>query len=207
MAVKYAIQAVRARWPMAMELRNRLDAVICVDRNNHSTKAFLESLLVYGGDGHIHLEDDVELCEDFEHRAQNAVLRFPNDVIHFFLGEIKNPVRHPRRCPAAAYNWGQCIYFPPGFGLSIMDWSLGEGRDAVDLYDCDKFTRKYLEATRRSWIRWFPSLVQHRVGESSIAAGRRRARQTPFFADRLRRDTSASWIRGRDNGFATDARR
>ena len=82
--MKYVVQCVRERLPWALELRDRLGAHLYLDMAQAPMRAFCSSLMMHGGEGHIHLEDDVELCSDFEERVEEAVSQYPNDVIKFF---------------------------------------------------------------------------------------------------------------------------
>jgi len=167
--MKYVVQTVPQRLDRALELRKKIKAVISLDLVGDPVKAFHESLFVFGGDGHVHLEDDVILCQSFNREIVRAVNQYPNDVINFFNHfevEPDSPQGHLGRKFMAT----MCVYFPSWFADEYTKWVNEYGYHWLEKYqsECDISVQGFLHRTKRIFYKWYPCLVQHDMSIPSI---------------------------------------
>ena len=183
---RFCIQAIYGRWGQAKKLAEQLDGVIYVDFCREPTKAFCGSLMTFGGKSHVHLEDDTNLCKGFKEHVRKAIHKHPDQVINFFNGMTKNPVREVAEKPGSTYLWAQCTYFPDWFASEFIEWCLDNDYhpDPKSRWSgLDESVAEFLKQTGRKYILWYPALVQHSIGVSAIDSRRPRRRVSVAFAD------------------------
>ena len=186
----FTIQAVWSRREAAEELRRSLVSAgsvsVYYDFARQPMRAFAGSLFVHGGGAHVHLEDDAQLCEGFGRRVEAAIALHPDDVINFFTGTAPDTKTLPESLPGGRFIWNQCVYFPAWFAREWLAWALQVNfhpQASMRWGGMDWSVQRFLAHERRRWWRWYPSLVQHAVGPSTLNGHREPDRRTAHFVD------------------------
>ena len=65
-------------------LKVAIPELLVVRNNENAMSAFVEALEMAGDDAVRHLEDDIELCNDFYNKVVKIINAHPDDVIQFF---------------------------------------------------------------------------------------------------------------------------
>ena len=175
--MRYVIQAVWSRRCNVEAVQEVLrDAVCYYDFAQQPTRAQAGALLMHQGGAHVHLEDDAQLCEGFQAKAEAAIAERPGDVIAFFPGADADPADAPTWNAGAEYVGSLCSYFPEWFAVEFFAWSIRvewHPEAAHRWSGLGQAVAAFLRDTDRGWWRWHPVLVQHRAGMSAIRPAER----------------------------------
>jgi hypothetical protein len=177
--VKYIVQKVPSR--SIEHLQKQIPGLVAVeDRERNPVGCFANNCIAAGGGAFVRLEDDVDLCAYFTAKVEDAVALYPAEIISFFtLRKISGLTRFPGR----EFCMFQCVYFPDGLAQMVDYYRQGTWpRRAKNPKDPDSFVADFLSlAVRRSYLIWYPNLVQHQVCVSEIDPKRSRFRQSKIF--------------------------
>ena len=189
--MRYIVQAIEARRDIVEGhiLPQVPEALVHYDRDTYPMRAFIQTLRMAEGEPHVHMEDDIILTRNFQSKVEAAIAQHPDQVINFFRFKMREPFTSTKLMAASRYNNNPCVYFPSEVSSAAIELeerlrreeSSGDRPLSIDLYsDLDGLIRKTLQARREKFVLWHPSLVQHRVGTSSIS-GRAQVRVSPTF--------------------------
>ncbi len=152
------------------------DYTLLVDTEHKPVKYFIEVLKTINNYDSILLEDDVILCKDFKNRIEEAVKKYPNQMINFFNA----PELYTKVLTNGNFCYMQCRYYPKG-SCDLLINELERFKDKPKVCPClniisNKHNLKILQ--------YRPCLVQHLDKDSLVgnSCGRRR---TPYFIDYL----------------------
>lgn len=177
--MKFVVQKMPSR-----SIDNILEQVPDVIISEHPevtpNEAFIKSLEHSGHEDHIHLEDDVLLCSQFRNKVVGAVNKFPGKMISFFT--LRKIVMLMPNMPGGNFCMAQCIYIPGWMSKQLCEYyPLWQEQNPNDRDGMDLFVADFLHSKRKSYVLWFPCLVQHKVGKSVIDPKRSSKRQTENF--------------------------
>ena len=89
---------------------------VCTDYNHDAMGNFLNSMN-WTDKPAVHLEDDIELCNDFYKKICEAVAQYPDHIINFFSLRKKDyEIQKPYFEAGAKFMMNQCFYIPAGVG-------------------------------------------------------------------------------------------
>ena len=191
--VPSVIQCVPKRLNSARQVQQRLGSKLYLDLSGDGRYALLESLMTFGGRGHLHLEDDIILAKNFEQLVPPIINKHQDQIIRFFPSCFNHfsyvSVGKPYIAPNDKFQYLQCVWFPDWFPSQFLDWADEVGYpppperryEKYGIYDL--WVRAFLRHTKRDFICWYPSLVQHQVGESAVDSSRDIIRQSKFFIE------------------------
>lgn len=182
----FSIQAVWTRRSNVDYLLERLpNATVYYDFARQPVPAFVGSLMTHYDQPHVHLEDDIYLCDNFEQRIDEAIERYPNDIIGFFPGMSRANLLYPRIYAPRQFLWNQCVYYPAWFPHKYIEWGTKNnwhGREGNRWDGTDYSVGMFLNTIPGGkWVRWWPPLVQHRHGKSMINPRRNPKRHNIHF--------------------------
>lgn len=154
-------------------------SVSCNDDLNATDayKAALSLGVSKSGNGFIFMEDDVELCADFESRIIKAIEDNPNRIINFTAFNIKEDGIYPNK--GKDFILTQCVYFPKNIAKILTE----EVVKTQKLHYYDRDSALVLNKYRINYLTYYPSLVQH-ISKTSICnpqLGGGLYRQNPSF--------------------------
>lgn len=140
-------------------------------------------------DGVVLLEDDVQLCKDFQSRCEELVASRPNEVISMFESACSRGELHSEYRAGSRYQWNQCNYFPKAVCDEIVKQENVDGfrawyktRYSVWNYPSDTYIGYVLGKMRLKYWMQVPFLVQHLDFKSTLGP-RPTNRQSRFFID------------------------
>jgi GR25 family glycosyltransferase involved in LPS biosynthesis len=125
------------------------------------------------------LEDDVELCSDFLNKVNNAIEKYPNDLINFFN---MTSATYTKKNSGMFFLWNQCLYIP----IDICKMITTKTEKFLNQYPIhrmnqDVLIKHCLAEEGLAYVQYYPSLVQHKTWESTIDKNRATTRQTDSF--------------------------
>ena len=186
--MRYIVQAVHSRESFVEEMRGWIPGlVVHYDENHDGTTAFIETLRMAKNEPHIHLEDDVIPCKGFLHWTRIVAATYTTRIVQLF--NYKQSAQKTRLVSPREFCWNQGLFIPRGYASAIADYMEAMGLDTWRNYDrpgaqnFDQGVASFLKARREQFVRFYPSLVQHRVAVSAVAPARSSKRQSPWFAD------------------------
>jgi len=178
--MKYIVQKVPSR-SVSHLLAQIPNLFVVEDRERDPVGCFAKNCAAAENDAFVRLEDDVDLCDSFIEKLEAAVAQYSDEIISFFtLRKITKVTRFRGR----EFCMFQCVYFPAGFADSMVAYyALGNWpRRAKNPKDPDSFVADFLTySVPRSYLIWYPNLVQHQVVVSEIDSKRSRFRQSKAF--------------------------
>lgn len=158
---------------------------LCVDYNHDAMGNFLNSMLMTDGPS-VHIEDDIELCDDFVEKIKDAVSQYPDTIINFFSLRRKDyELKKPYFERGGSFMMNQCFYVPAGFGKQIVDFYKKWERKSEHPTGYDILMADWMKSKRMKYIQWFPHLVNHKVCKSLINPKRSSKRIDEFFMKKL----------------------
>lgn len=140
-------------------------------------------------DGIVQLEDDVQLCKNFQKRCEDLIATRPNEVISMFESACSKKPLHSEYRNGRVFAWNQCNYYPK-FVCDVLKqeenvkefkewywkhyttWTFPE--DTYIAFTLNKMKLKY-------WME-VPFLVQHQAFPSALGP-RPCNRQSKYFID------------------------
>lgn len=178
----YVIQAVKERKPFVDEILKQIpDAVVYYDESGNAREAFVHICKdIVKGQPAVMLQDDIILTSDFRNKVENVINRYPDMLINFF--SLSKTLLKPHLKKGREFCMMQCVYFPEGFSLDIVEaYKTWDGKDkyiaAID------YLTGYAWGNNRQYMVWCPSLVQHREVKSAINPRRSSKRQSVTFVE------------------------
>ena len=141
---------------------------VCVDYNHDPMGNFLNSLTMTENPA-IHMEDDIELCNNFYDKVVAAVNQYPDTIINFFSLRKKDyELQRPYYETGSKYLMNQCFYLPAGYGPRIADYyNEWEGK-IENPTGLDSIIADWMKKNKMRYIQWFPHLVNHAETKSLI---------------------------------------
>lgn len=139
--------------------------------------------------GLVFLEDDVQLCKDFQNRCENLIKSRPNEVISMFESACSKRELHSEYRSGRVYQWNQCNYFPKfvcnelakeNNVLEFKEWYKKHYK--VWAYPSDTYIAYVLSKMKLKYWMQVPFLVQHLDFKSTLG-NRPTNRQSRFFID------------------------
>lgn len=148
--------------------------------------------LEHDSTGLVQLEDDVQLCKNFQNRCESLISRRSHEVISMFESACqKKGELHSEYRPGRVFAWNQCNYYPKEVCVELAKqenveefkewywkhystWTFPE--DTYIAFVLRKLNLKY-------WMQ-VPFLVQHLDFKSALGP-RPTNRQTKYFIDDL----------------------
>lgn len=155
--------------------------VILVDYNRDAMGSFLTAIS-YTDKPFVHLEDDIELCDNFVEKITEAIKLYPNQIINFFSLRKKDyELRKPYEELGSKFMMNQCNYFPSGFGKEIFEFYKTWDRKEEHPTGYDILMADWMKSKKLKYIQWFPHLVNHLECKSLINSKRSSKRIDKFF--------------------------
>jgi len=182
--VQIIIRTIPERADFLRYLTDRVpDAIICEDEKRSGTHTFLKALKMSADLPTIHLEDDVLLTNDFEAKANEFIALHPESVIQFFSmrgDDIKIGTRYES---GAKFMMNQCFYLPSGMASVLLQFypTWTDRQTHVNGYDM-MMAACFKKLKIKYWVHC-PSLVNHRIGVSSLNPKWPRKRQAKTFIE------------------------
>lgn len=142
--------------------------IVITDYNRDAMGNFLNAMR-YTDAPAIHLEDDIELCDDFMSKIKHAVSEYPNQIINFFSLRKKDyELQRPYEELGSKFMMNQCNYIPAGFGKQIADFYEVWERKTEHPTGYDILMADWMKSKKMKYIQWFPHLVNHLECKSLI---------------------------------------
>lgn len=142
--------------------------VVLVDYNRDAMGSFL-SAMTYTEKPFVHLEDDIELCDNFVEKITEAIRSCPNNIINFFSLRKKDyELQRPYEEIGSKFMMNQCTYIPAGYGKEIFEFYKIWERKEEHPTGNDILIADWLKSRKEKYIQWFPHLVNHLEGKSLI---------------------------------------
>lgn len=173
--MKHIIQKVPAR-DVSRILAAIPEALVVEDRDGAAVKCFIRSLEAADGEGHIHLEDDVEISSQYRQIIADGVAAFPDRLVSFF--HIRKTAQDRVVRPGKQFRMAQCFYIPGEWLPPLIAYAK---RWLVHPHDQDVLLADWMAENRLRWVTWHPCAVQHLAVTSQVDRRRSKYRQTLFF--------------------------
>ena len=142
--------------------------IICTDYRGDAMGNFINSLMA-SDKPCVHLEDDIDICDDFVDKIKQAISCHPNRVINFFSLRKKGyELKRPYEETGSKYLMNQCFYLPCGYGQQIAEFYKGWERKKEHPTGLDLLIADFLKSRKERYIQWFPHLVNHKQCRSLI---------------------------------------
>jgi len=140
----------------------------CVDYQHDAMANFLNSMNMTENPC-VHLEDDVELCNDFVRKVIDAINQHPDTIINFFsLRKGDYEIGKPRFVAGREYIGNVCFYIPAGMGPQIAEYYKIWKRKHEHPTGYDLMMADWMKERKMQYIAWFPHLVNHLPNKSLI---------------------------------------
>lgn len=144
------------------------DLVVLTDYNHDAMGNFLNALGYTDGPT-IQLEDDIELCDDFIRKIEEAVAQYPDHIINFFSLRKKDyELQSPYMETGAKFMMNQCNYIPAGFASQIIEFYKTWPRKVEHPTGYDILMADWMKSKKMRYVQWFPHLVNHLECKSLI---------------------------------------
>lgn len=154
---------------------------LCVDNEHDAMKNFLVSMRMTNNPA-VHIEDDIELCDNFYSKIVEAVNTRPNVVINFFsLRKEDYEIGHPHMVKGRRFMMNQCFYIPALMGPAIADFYESWNKKEQHPTGYDILIADFLSANKIDYLQWFPHLVNHQETKSLINPRRSSKRTDKLF--------------------------
>lgn len=110
----------------------------------------------------VHIEDDIELCDNFVEKITAAVNEYPNYIINFFsLRKEDYEIGKPHFVAGSRFMMNQCFYIPAGVGQQIADYYEQWVRKHEHPTGYDLLMADFMKDNKMRYVQWFPHLVNH----------------------------------------------
>ena len=156
------------------------ELIVLVDHDHDAMANFLKAI-TYADCPIVHLEDDVELCNDFHAKITKIISDHKDDVIQFFSMRQDDLTIGTRYISGSRFMMNQCFYLPAGMGKEIAEfWKTSERqKEAGAPYDL--LMADYFKSKKIKYLNWCPNLVDHLECKSRIDSRRSSKRQSLTF--------------------------
>ena len=190
MSVRFIVQAIPQRIEGVTYLQQHIQSLeVSWDDTGRSLGGFIKALRLSAGDPFVLLEDDVIITKNLVPKALTAITRHPDDLIQFHSRSFKDHVIGSRYKNGGEFYNHQCVYFPAGMALRILDYA--QRPEFIDpqspLYrDSDLLTQSFLKHHRIKYWVSIPSLADHLPAVSAVDPRRSKygiKRQAHVFVD------------------------
>lgn len=178
------VRAVPARMEYVRYLKARLpDLEVVWDRGHDATGTFLRALGydMAGGEGALHLEEDIELTTGFVQKVEDVLAEHGDHLVQFFSCRDTKDLTVGSRWDRD-FLMAQCFWLPPGYAAEIRAYSARWPKHEEHPNGLDLMVGDWLRERRERYWLHVPSLVQHRRGPSMLGP-RSSARQSATFTD------------------------
>ena len=75
---------VRTTGERDLSAYNFLNYTALYDYEHQPVKSFIKQMKLISEDDALFMEDDIVFCKDFQHQINEAIKRYPNQIINFF---------------------------------------------------------------------------------------------------------------------------
>jgi hypothetical protein len=181
---KTIIRSCEGREKFAEYLMGKLAPLvpyIIVDDTGNAMNCFRQALDIAKDSPALHMEDDIILTEGFCEKVKTEIEKHPDQVIQFFSIRKKDLTEGTRLESGGKFLMGQCFYLPAGLSMAIKAYLPSWKGIKEHPTGLDSMVMDYLKVTKRKYIHFVPSLVQHREVKSMIDPRRSSKRQSPTF--------------------------
>ena len=153
---------------------------VVYDRYQNNFDTFRLCLKSAGNRPLIMLEDDIEVCANFQMRVMEEVILRPNDFIAFYSGlrDYQNSFYMDK--PDV---YILCFYFPPYEAARFLRYSYLWKNRLMDGTGTDNALGEYLVYCKYKCWQVVPNLVTHAHGKSLINPTRSTKRRSAFFIE------------------------
>ena len=132
------------------------------------------------------LEDDIELCDGFYEKIQEAIATYPEHIINFFsLREKDYELGKPYLERGGAFMMNQCNYIPAGYGKQIVEFYQTWQRKEEHPTGYDILMADWMKSKKMKYVQWVPHLVNHLECKSLINPKRSSKRTDKLFNKQL----------------------
>lgn len=181
--MKYIMMAVPERAPFIRCVRDQLpDLEVVFDKTRSAVDTMCAAFRAAGNERAVFMEDDVQLCEDFEAKVEEAVFNVGRHPVKFFSRLKDDALVGSRWLPPSAWMMNQCFYLPAGMGTEIADLRDAEGTDGGYPHNTEGVIMAYLKKNKIKYWNHVPSLVEHIECKSVVDPKRSTKRQAKIFA-------------------------
>jgi hypothetical protein len=155
------------------------NAIVHTDKTGNATLGFIHSLELGGDSDVLKLEDDIDLCDDFLNKVNEAIALYPNRVLTFFT--LKN-INETTELNGRTFCSSCAMFIPNKFVKGIIEFhKKGWNRIVEHPTGYDLMFGDYLSSIKEKYIIWNPSLIQHKQIVSVINPRRSKYRQAKNF--------------------------
>lgn len=178
--MKWIVQKIPSR-DVSNIVREIPELIIVEDQKREPMKTFIRSMEAAGLSPHVHFEDDIDLTKGFRQKILIAINQYPDKMISFFTLKKRNSISIE---PGRNFCMLQCVYFPSGMANDIVNFhKIGWKREQEHPDAFDYMVADYLDESKQTYVLWNPSLVQHKVIESSLDKRRSKYRQSKSYVE------------------------
>ena len=162
---------------------NQVDYKLLVDNKRDPINHFIDSLSVSNGEPFILMEDDLVLCRDFENEVNDAISKYPNDIINFFSNpDYWEPTHYHKRI-----SWNQCTYYPKNVGIQLYKVMSQYPKNFDTTHGFYSVVEtKALKELGMEIVEYRPHLVQHLDMDTNLFKFSSHTRRSRFFLDYLK---------------------
>lgn len=142
-----------------------LDYTPLYDYEHKPVPSFVKQMHIISDDDALFMEDDIIFCKDFKEKVQEAINKYPNEVINFFWQPLAYFIKGKVRGEKFLYN--QCVYYPKGVAAKIADEMQRLIDNGIKWTQYDEIQAAAMKNLGIDFINYRPCLVQH-IGAKSL---------------------------------------
>lgn len=174
---------VRTTGERDLSAYNFLNYTALYDYEHQPVKSFIKQMKLISEDDALFMEDDIIFCEDFQHQINEAIKRYPNQIINFFYQPLTYLLSG--KVPGKKFLYNQCVYYPKGISARIAEEMQKLVNEGIKWTQYDEIQGEAMKNLGIDFISYRPCLVQH-VGAKSLLGNKWiNGAQTIFFIDDL----------------------
>ena len=177
--IKYFVRSVEGRTfdysPLEYET--------LIDTDHNSCLHYINTLDYIKDYDAVLMEDDLELCDNFQEEIEKVISQYPNTIINFFTMPVNFFTTHY----STAFAYNQCTYFPKGILYDIQPLMKKRYNACHGRYYGPILHRVLKEDLGIPHLIYRPALVQHKDVESILSKCKGMNRNTLYYKDYLDR--------------------
>ena len=172
---------VRTTGERDLSAYSSLDYTPLYDYEHKPVESFIEQMKIISKSNAVFMEDDIILCKDFEAKLEEAVKKYPGQVINFFFQPLAYLFTGEVEGKRFLYN--QCVYYPRYVAGKIAKEMERLVEEGIKWKQYDEIQAVAMQNLGINFINYRPCLVQH-VGKQSLLGNKWLAdAKTIYFID------------------------
>lgn len=160
-----------------------LEYTALYDYEHKPVESFIKQMRIISKTNSLFMEDDIQLCKDFQNKIKMVIEKYPNEIINFFYQPLA--YRIPGKVKGKMFLYNQCVYYPKGIAKKIADEMQRLVDEGIQYKQYDEIQAVAMDNLGLDFINYRPCLVQH-IGSKSLLGNKWIAdAKTIYFIDDL----------------------